>query len=922
MKKSLVLLLSTLLVLSVFSVVPVSASSVNNLNSYVVDYENGISHAANSANSEIAVVSSGAHGSKNCLKFTQKNTGLQPDMYLVDIAANGNLGGKITEGSTVKVSFWLKLGQKLDKGNVLVLAHAPQNLNPTWTSGAYFAVSQLTTTFDYNSTDWQRVEMTAIADKDYVIGSVSLRFGGYNTSGANFVVGGTSDAPGDRVYYIDDLEFVTYSKGAIKEDVRKNFYDYYNGFEGNDVGYISYGTGAATMSVVTDTETQSSVLKFTQLATGLQPDLFILNENKADLNGTVGSGERITLSMKVKLGQRLDKGNFVLLALAPSDLNNGADMWLGRDYNTTFDPTSLEWQTINISFTSPAQYVVSKVILRFGGYAATNENYKENGSETDKGDRVYYIDDINFTVSGKPAEPEENIPVISDLKVKGEMTSGKFISFDYDFSGTTQSATDMTVAKLYATDNSGNKVLMASNFANAYYKIPDNLTGKKLTFEFIPADSTGAIGAPVTIDAPVLGSFGSDMPLVISFNDVGNVPEAKIKIDSNFATLYPDVSSVKFIITAYDANGKMIASKIESVSTVIGTTKTITLNGVDYVKVERLKCMVWSNDGKIIPIKDDITRVPAQSISCWGDSLTQGERSENIDSVIAVDERFASYSDISYSEVLAELSGKSVRNFGCGGDNATSIACRQGSLDMLIGTEFTIPADATTVEIDLDAENGIFINTLFQGTQNANLNPVIINGVEGTLSAVRHDDFNQLTEGTFHYTFTRSTAGEAVTVPANTKVIPASVREGQNGYAKKDIVVIFAGTNGGYNNSMDTLLGIIDGMIENLEYEDKEYVIVCYPHFGLSSAIQRGEAFEAKYGNRVVNLTELFRTDAEATFEKYGFTLTETDQADLAAGNLPTSLLISDGLHFNAVGNYILGCEIYETMLELGILTK
>ena len=52
------------------------------------------------------------------------------------------------------------------------------------------------------------------------------------------------------------------------------------------------------------------------------------------------------------------------------------------------------------------------------------------------------------------------------------------------------------------------------------------------------------------------------------------------------------------------------------------------------------------------------------------------------------------------------------------------------------------------------------------------------------------------------------------------------------------------------------------------------YVIVCWPHNDLNGAIQRGNAFEERYGNRVVNLVKLFRTDVENTFEKYGFTLT------------------------------------------------
>lgn len=955
-KKILSLTMAVAVMLSVLAFVPVVATGdeavsglISNSSYYFIDFETG-SYDENTSHfskyhGEVsyAIYNEGAGGSARSLRWTEKNrvnngvasTALH-HMFKPDGASPSFT---VPVGYSVKYSFKLKIAQPLTSGHISV-----QTVINSGSGNQYPKIWY--TTFDNDDTEkWQDISFvytnTGSTNATFTISELlfnNSKDENATTTEGNYVIGytqATDEAPADygtRSYYFDDIEIGLFAPEAmLTSNVSNTAYyeNYYVNYE-NMPSNVANGSNAYYVKSASD---YVSVADVSANGSGhsLRIDPTGSTFGKLDL-ATLGGvirpkalkkGDTVTLGFDLKLGSVVADGE---IAAILRDSTRWAAYFGGTSthYFSGFDKTNTKsWQHLEMTFTAEEdkEYDMGDATIRFYKEGATNTGwiFAENAT-----DPHIYIDNLTMIIDRKDY-PKTGVSV-SGLSARCNAI-GETLDVSYTFNPSAEGATDCSIIRLVAKDRNGLYSSLASTTAGNAIVVPKAALDKELYLEIVAADSTGNFGktfrskvvVPETgLEETVTVADG----MTVAFNDVGNVPEATIVIADNFAQLHPDVYDVQVVVAAYDANGKMIGSDIQSVSTVSGTTKTITLVGVDYAQVAKLKCFVWSDDGNIVPVMDAITRLPSQEISCWGDSLTQGDRSEGIANVKAVDERFAEYANITYGEVLAALSGKTVNNYGCGGDNVTSIACRQGGLDMLVGTEFTIPADTSTVEIDLEAENGIFINTLFQAPQNANVNPVVINGVEGTLSLVRHDNAHQLTEGSFHYVFSRSITGEEVKVSAGAKVIPASVREGEVGYAKKDIVVLFMGANRGYGDSLEAMFDILDSMIDNLDYENKEYVIVCWPHNELNDAIQRGNVFEARYGNRVVNLTKLFRTDVEATFEKYGFTLSSTDRADLAKENIPSSLLISDGMHFNAVGNYILGCEIYEKMLELGILTK
>ena len=123
-----------------------------------------------------------------------------------------------------------------------------------------------------------------------------------------------------------------------------------------------------------------------------------------------------------------------------------------------------------------------------------------------------------------------------------------------------------------------------------------------------------------------------------------------------------------------------------------------------------------------------------------------------------------------WTSTLQKLSGIPVYNGGTGGENARTIAARQGA-DVMLVNNITIPATCEPVTIAVRktdsgilTEEGYKVTPLLQG--GAHVNPVKIGEVEGTLrwTGTNYADTNGI------WTFTRSAAGEAVTIKRPTAV--------------------------------------------------------------------------------------------------------------------------------------------------------
>ena len=159
-------------------------------------------------------------------------------------------------------------------------------------------------------------------------------------------------------------------------------------------------------------------------------------------------------------------------------------------------------------------------------------------------------------------------------------------------------------------------------------------------------------------------------------------------------------------------------------------------------------------------------------IVCWGDSLTSGPGGNAMSYPRALGDRvtqdiinaydpLASLSDEAKALVSADDYKISVPvvNMGVGGETTYTILARNGAIPFVTASAITIPAGKTPVSISLRSQDGHQVDPLLQG--NAGMEYVTISGVRGVITN---------TDG---YKFTRSEAGNRVSVPAGTEIVTA-----------------------------------------------------------------------------------------------------------------------------------------------------
>ena len=259
----------------------------------------------------------------------------------------------------------------------------------------------------------------------------------------------------------------------------------------------------------------------------------------------------------------------------------------------------------------------------------------------------------------------------------------------------------------------------------------------------------------------------------------------------------------------------------------------------------------------------------------WGDSLTVG----------------IGGSGTNYPSVCAsELGITSFKNCGVGGENANTIACRQGgnSLILKVGavSEYSLS--------DLKDIYGTVCNPLRQGSGNSSVNPIYINGVKCNLSISQANT----TDPNAKYTITGYNGRLLAETPV--KLSGCDI--------KSKITVIFVGQNG---PGLAERLRIIDSMISKI---NDKYIIM-----GLSSGNSASNADEeaqmlSKYGVHYFNTRYML--------SKYGMNImnltpTSSDTIEMNKGEVPSSLR-SDPIHLNANGYTALGKMLAQKIRACG----
>lgn len=348
-----------------------------------------------------------------------------------------------------------------------------------------------------------------------------------------------------------------------------------------------------------------------------------------------------------------------------------------------------------------------------------------------------------------------------------------------------------------------------------------------------------------------------------------------------------------------DSNGKVINSAKMGVpiNTYITTEITIPDNGVEMYLNEFPTQTYPLVVNKIETI--NISKINGkETVNCWGDSLTRG---------VGVGD---SYSKAFPYVLHGLLDGRKVINCGVGGENTINIASRQGGLPNIV-KPFTIPANASKVEIELTNIYGDSTGILLQGgsaldpttgkyVMTAQINPCSINGVEGTLTYENEK-----------YYFSRSENGESVIVSRPTPLITYAMKS-----MRDNINIIWIGTNGGFTTSAE-LIECIEAMIDYMSPINKKYIVIGVHH--LVSTVT--ETFETIEKNMSIHFGRHFINQRKYMLE-YGLsdariTPTAEDITAISQGKIPPSLLYDD-VHYNDKGYNIIATLASERGKELG----
>ena len=269
----------------------------------------------------------------------------------------------------------------------------------------------------------------------------------------------------------------------------------------------------------------------------------------------------------------------------------------------------------------------------------------------------------------------------------------------------------------------------------------------------------------------------------------------------------------------------------------------------------------------------------------WGDSLTAG----------------AGGNGTTYPAVCAaELGNLTIKNCGVGGENANTIAARQG------GNTLIIPSgniNGNYAYTDFHDVFGGDVRPLRQGEGTAaGSNKLYINGVECSLSISQTSS----TSTDAVYTISGYTGGSSA-VPLLARFIGSKFTG--------DIVVIWVGTNGakvGNDNTITARMSIIDSMISHLPH--KKYVIMGLSKGTSSERDAEDQTLLEKYGAKFFPTRKLL--------VNYGLTInnltaTTQDEEDISAGTVPTSLRYDD-VHMNAYGYTAIGKLLADKIRALG----
>ncbi len=238
-----------------------------------------------------------------------------------------------------------------------------------------------------------------------------------------------------------------------------------------------------------------------------------------------------------------------------------------------------------------------------------------------------------------------------------------------------------------------------------------------------------------------------------------------------------------------------------------------------------------------------------------------------------------------------------VENLGVCGEDTFTILGRAGALPFVLEEELHIPAGGERIPISM--KSPLCPETCLLVYGNAGVNPVRIGPAEGRL-ILRGAFFGE------QYYFERTDGGEAVTVPAGTKIRTRAMRE-----CRDLLPVVLMGANGFFENAEDLILQHRT-LLSFYSAPAEEALILGMPIRSRREMKGLEDAMAAAFGDRFVNLREYLSSRGLADA---GLLPTAQDRKDMEAGRVPESLR-SDEVHLNRYGYRVMGELVFRKLFR------
>ena len=535
-----------------------------------------------------------------------------------------------------------------------------------------------------------------------------------------------------------------------------------------------------------------------------------------------------------------------------------------------------DWNDINVCYGGnidfkPGKISLNKMTLRKGG--STSDVINSAILRIDNVSQVPNTVNIKFMLFTDSTLYDlwNTIPVVdntltingaaADAKVVGERLLKDGIAYSKQFS---KSSYYKGTGISSSIDANGTSYISFDDYNKGEVGTSRNLIGVTSSFTVpIVNPKTDTLDVYYLVDARDTGIVGGySLSLWLSshadWNDInvcygGNIDFKPGKISLNKMTLRKGGSTSDVINSAI--------LRIDNVSQVPNTVN--------------IKFMLFT-DSTLYDLWNTINYVDYTTDLCfWGDSLTAG----------------AGGSGTSYPSVCAsELGITSFKNCGVGGENANTIACRQGGNSLILKAGKVSTYSLT----ELTDIYGTSCNPLRQGSGSNTVNPIYINGVKCNLSISQ----TSTTDPDAKYTITGYNEPLLAETPVKFSGCDITAK----------ITVIFVGQNGPY---LAERLSIIDSMVSKI---NDKYIVMGLSSGSATSRSDEESQMLSKYGVHYFNTRNML--------SKYGMAImnltpTTSDVNEMKKGEVPSSLR-SDSVHLNAKGYTALGKMLAQKIRACG----